>query len=54
MELIKQMQAMIMEDIPAIMTYTMPNMLGFSDRVKGYKYTGYIALDFWPLWLAAA
>lgn len=54
MELIKQMQAMIMEDIPAIMTYTMPNMLGFSNRVKGYKYTGYIALDFWPLWLAAA
>jgi len=51
MELIKDMQAMIMEDIPAIMLYTMPNMLGFSDRVKGYEYTGYIALDFWPLWL---
>jgi peptide/nickel transport system substrate-binding protein len=51
MELIKDMQAMIMEDIPAVMLYTMPNMLGFSDRVKGYEYTGYIALDFWPLWL---
>jgi len=51
LELIKDMQAMIMEDIPAVMLYTMPNMLGFSDRVKGYEYTGYIAADFWPLWL---
>jgi peptide/nickel transport system substrate-binding protein len=51
MELIKDMQGMIMEDIPAIMLYTMPNMLGFADRVKGYEYTGYIALDFWPLWI---
>jgi len=49
MELVKDMQRMVMEDIPAIMLYTMPNMLGFSDRVKGYEYTGYIALDFWPL-----
>jgi peptide/nickel transport system substrate-binding protein len=54
MELVKDMQGMIMEDVPAIMTYTMPNMLGFSDRVKGYEYTGYIALDFWPLWLEEA
>jgi len=51
LELIKDMQGMIMEDIPAVMLYTMPNMLGFSDRVKGYEYTGYIAADFWPLWL---
>ncbi len=51
LELVKDMQRMIMEDIPAVMLYTMPNMLGFSDRVKGYEYTGYIALDFWPLWL---
>jgi peptide/nickel transport system substrate-binding protein len=51
MDLIKDMQSMIMQDIPAIMLYTMPNMLGFSDRVKGYEYTGYIALDFWPLWI---
>jgi peptide/nickel transport system substrate-binding protein len=54
MELVKQMQRMIMEDIPAVMLYTMPNMLGFSDRVKGYEYTGYIAVDFWPLWLEEA
>jgi len=47
--LVKDMQAMVMEDIPSIMVYTIPNMLGFSDRVKGYEYTGYIALDFWPL-----
>jgi hypothetical protein len=43
------MQEMVMEDIPSIMVYTIPNMLGFSDRVKGYDYTGYIAADFWPL-----
>ncbi len=53
LELVHDMQAMVMENIPAVMLYTMPNMLGFSDRVKGYKYTGYIALDFWPLWLEA-
>jgi peptide/nickel transport system substrate-binding protein len=49
MELVKDMQAMVMEDIPSIMVYTIPNMLGFSDRVKGYDYTGYIAADFWPM-----
>jgi peptide/nickel transport system substrate-binding protein len=47
--LVADMQAMVMEDVPSIMVYTIPNMLGFSDRVKGYEYTGYIALDFWPL-----
>jgi peptide/nickel transport system substrate-binding protein len=51
LELFKDMQGMIMEDIPAVMLYTMPNMLGFADRVKGYEYTGYIAVDFWPLWI---
>jgi peptide/nickel transport system substrate-binding protein len=51
LELIKDMQGMVMEDIPAVMLYTMPNMLGFADRVKGYEYTGYIAVDFWPLWI---
>jgi peptide/nickel transport system substrate-binding protein len=54
LELVKDMQRMIMEDIPAIMVYTIPNMLGFSDRVKGYEYTGYIAVDFWPLWIEEA
>ena len=47
--LVADMQAMVMEDIPSIMVYTIPNMLGFSDRIKGYEYTGYIALDFYPL-----
>ena len=54
LELVRDMQRMVMEDIPAIMVYTIPNMLGFSDRVKGYEYTGYIALDFWPLWIEKA
>jgi peptide/nickel transport system substrate-binding protein len=54
LELVKDMQRMVMEDIPSIMIYTIPNMLGFSDRVKGYEYTGYIALDFWPLWIEEA
>jgi len=54
LQLVTDMQRMIMEDIPAIMVYTIPNMLGFSDRVKGYEYTGYIALDFWPLWIEEA
>ena len=52
--LVKDMQAMVMENIPAIMVYTIPNMLGLSDRVKGYEYTGYIAPDFWPLWMEEA
>jgi len=54
LKLVADMQRMVMEDIPAIMVYTIPNMLGFSDRVKGYEYTGYIAADFWPLWIEEA
>jgi peptide/nickel transport system substrate-binding protein len=54
LKLISDMQNMVMEDIPAIMVYTIPNMLGFSDRVKGYQYTGYISVDFWPLWVEEA
>ncbi len=51
MAMVKELQRMIMEDIPEIPLFTMSNILGFNDRVKGYEYTGYIALDFWPLWI---
>ena len=54
LELVKDMQRVIMEDIPAVMVYTMSNTFGFSDRVKGYEYTGYIGVDFWPLWMEKA
>jgi len=54
MELVREMQRIIMEDIPAVMIYTMSNTFGFSDRIKGYEYTGYIGVDFWPLWLEEA
>jgi peptide/nickel transport system substrate-binding protein len=51
LELVKEMQGVIMEDIPNLMMYTIPNMLGLSDRVKGYEYTGQIEADVWPLWI---
>jgi peptide/nickel transport system substrate-binding protein len=50
----KELQGMIMEKLPEIPLYVMPNILGFSDRVKGYKYRGLIAVDFWPLWMEEA
>jgi peptide/nickel transport system substrate-binding protein len=51
MQLVRDMQHLIMEDIPNVMLYTIPNRLGFSDRVKGYEYTGQIEADVWPLWI---
>ena len=47
----KELQHMIMEKLPEVPLYVMPNILGFNDRVKGYKYRGLIAVDFWPLWI---
>jgi len=47
----KELQRMIMEKLPEVPLYVMPNILGFNDRVKGYKYRGLIAVDFWPLWI---
>jgi len=54
MEMITELQRLVMEDIPELMLFTMPNILGFSDRVKGYSYTGRIAPDFWPMWIEEA
>jgi len=50
----KELQGMIMEKLPEVPLYVMPNILGFNDRVKGYKYRGLIAVDFWPLWIEEA
>lgn len=47
----KELQHMIMEKLPEVPLYVMPNILGFNDRVKGYKYRGLITVDFWPLWI---
>jgi len=47
----KKLQHMIMEELREVPLYVMPNILGFNDRVKGYRYRGLIAVDFWPLWI---
>jgi peptide/nickel transport system substrate-binding protein len=54
MELVKEMQRIIMEDAPAVMVHTLPNFYGFSDRVKGFDYTGHIAADWYPMRLEEA
>jgi hypothetical protein len=42
---------MIHSQVPDIPIYVQPNILGFSNRVQGYKYFGAISVDFWRLWL---
>ncbi len=53
-KMFKDLQHMVMEELPEVPLYIMPNILGFNDRVKGYIYTGRIAPDFWPLWIEEA
>lgn len=49
--MIKELQQIVMEDIPGLPVYVIPNILGFRDRVKGYQYFGSISMNFWPLWI---
>jgi hypothetical protein len=42
---------MIMEDIPGIPIYVLPNLVAYNKRVKGFKYFGDISVDFWRLWI---
>ncbi|MFQ6014477.1 MAG: ABC transporter substrate-binding protein [Anaerolineae bacterium] len=53
-KMFKDLQRMVMERLPEVPLYVMPNILGFNDRVKGFKYRGLIAVDFWPLWIEEA
>jgi peptide/nickel transport system substrate-binding protein len=46
-----ELQKMLVEQAPEIPIYVQPNILGFSNRVQGYKYFGAISLDFWRLWI---
>jgi peptide/nickel transport system substrate-binding protein len=50
-KLYSELQQMLKEHVPEIPIYVQPNILGFSNRVQGYKYYGAIAVDFWRLWL---
>jgi peptide/nickel transport system substrate-binding protein len=49
--IIKELQQMVMDDIPGLPVYVLPNILGFRNRVKGYSYFGDISVDFWRLWI---
>ncbi|MCS7221459.1 MAG: ABC transporter substrate-binding protein [Anaerolineae bacterium] len=49
--ILKELQRMIMEDIPGIPIYVLPNLVAYNKRVKGFKYFGDISVDFWRLWI---
>ena len=49
--LYRDLQTMIHNQVPDIPIYVQPNILGFANRVQGYKYFGAISVDFWRLWL---
>lgn len=49
--IVKELQHIIMEDIPGLPVFVFPNILGRSEQVKGYKFFGDISVDFWRLWL---
>lgn len=51
--IVKELQQIIMEEIPGLPVYVLPNILGLSDTVKGYVFFGDISVDFWRLWLDA-
>ncbi|HEX3723935.1 MAG TPA: ABC transporter substrate-binding protein [Nitrolancea sp.] len=50
-QIYSQMQKIIHQDVPDIPIYVQPNLLGFQNRVQGYKYFGAISVDFWRLWI---
>lgn len=49
--IIRELQRIIMEEIPGIPLYVMPNILAMRKRVQGYVYFGDISVDFWRLWI---
>ncbi len=52
--IVKELQQIIMEDIPGLPVYVLPSLIGLSDKVRGYVFYGDISVDFWRLWLADA
>ena len=50
-QLYSQMQKIIHDDVPDIPIYVQPNLLGFQNKVQGYKYFRAISVDFWRLWV---
>jgi len=50
-EIVVMVQSMIAADAPDLPLYVAPNVLGLSNRVKGFTYFGDISVDFWRLWI---
>lgn len=50
-QLVAEVQQQIADDAPDLPLYVSPNVVGFNNRVKGYKYFGDISVDFWRLWI---
>lgn len=49
--LYSELQKIIHDQVPDVPIYVQPNVLGFNNRVQGYKYYGAISVDFWRLWI---
>lgn len=50
-KLYSQLQQIIHDNVPDIPIYVQPNIVGFQNKVQGYKYFGAISVDFWRLWV---
>lgn len=50
-KLYSQLQQIVHDQVPGVIIYLQPNILGFQNRVQGYKYFGAISVDFWRLWI---
>lgn len=50
-KLYSELQQIIHDNVPDIPIYVQPNILGFQNKVQGYKYFGAISVDFWRLWI---
>ncbi|MGI8553498.1 MAG: ABC transporter substrate-binding protein [Dehalococcoidia bacterium] len=50
-QIYSDLQKMVHDLAPDVPIYVQPNILGFQNRVQGYKYFGSITVDFWRLWI---
>lgn len=50
-QLVHDILVQVSEDAPDMPLYVSPNIVGFNNRVKGFKYFGDISVDFWRLWI---
>jgi len=50
-QIYSELQKMVHDNVPDVPLYVQPNIVGWQNKVQGYKYFGAISVDFWRLWV---